>query len=692
MNRSLDISIMKKVSVLLPLSLIDYRVKNILSSLHTEINYLLSLKIDGSVLKNSDIVTSLKKIFDIRFPEFKQHEVYQSTKILLTTWESQVSSDNSKSTIEALQGGNIVNIPIEDLSQDVIESMGISYNLWKKLRMRYNTSQLFALRYVLEMLQEPEANGIALIQGPPGTGKTSTIIGMLNIILNCFQSTSTSTISTSNSYYQRILLCTPSNSAIDELLTRLENSMLDREGNLHSSSSSIRIVRLGEPLANASENIISYTLDRQVELEVASSPLVNLLKDVDMKINELLIELQSLSSNHHNMNSIKYELHKLKESKKYYETAIERVRLQSRCNILSQANIICSTLSSSGKQQFQDFIIKTNSSYPLCIIDEACQATEPSLLIPLRYRCNKLILIGDPRQLPSTILSMTNTNAGLGMSLFERLEKCQHEVVMLTTQYRMHPIIRSFISTKFYHNKLHDSSSIQQEVNDIQFSQAIIDSNVSDFIKSTNVSLPPSISLMGLQVINFFNTHTISCDTMTEERHGTSYFNDNEVWFIANLLHQLNTSTCLQDMSIGIITPYKAQVHRMKSYLSRHTNSYVNMNIEINSIDAFQGREKDLIIYSAVRTKGSTQFLSDKRRFNVAMTRCKRCLIIIGDYNLLQEDVLWKEFIHYIYKHGLVADIYKISKCQRFKSLNSNDNKVDLNCINDFTWEQRNNS
>jgi senataxin len=131
--------------------------------------------------------------------------------------------------------------------------------------------------------------------------------------------------------------------------------------------------------------------------------------------------------------------------KLFAEMNVERMRSSIRAAILNEADIVASTLSSSGKQQFLDHILREQLTFDTAIVDEAAQTTEPSTLIPLRYGCRCLMLVGDPRQLPATVLSPRAEQAGLGRSLFERLEAAGHEVVMLSVQYRMHPGNRYYL-------------------------------------------------------------------------------------------------------------------------------------------------------------------------------------------------------------------------------------------------------
>ena len=154
------------------------------------------------------------------------------------------------------------------------------------------------------------------------------------------------------------------------------------------------------------------------------------------------------------------------------ETAVERLRSSVRKQLLFEAELVACTLSSSGQQQFLDHILEHDIRFDAAIVDEAAQTTEPSTLIPIRYGCRKLILVGDPRQLPATVLAPQAEAAGLGVSLFERLERSGHEVVMLTEQHRMHPEIRLFPSQHFYQEKLADAPAITEEVERLKNSES----------------------------------------------------------------------------------------------------------------------------------------------------------------------------------------------------------------------------
>lgn len=249
--------------------------------------------------------------------------------------------------------------------------------------------------------------------------------------------------SSQSSVRRRLLICAPSNTAIDEILLRLAKGVYDSQGSIRT----IRIVRLGDTSEGSmSLSINKLTLDAQIEERlVEDSNWMKLCeaKEGIMCADKEIVALKAIfnrtSAIESKLKTLLRDLSTLKQTKLWAEINVERVRSLLRHQILFEADVVGSTLSSSGKKQFLDLALRDDIIFDTCIIDEAAQATEPSCLIPLRLGCRRLVLVGDPRQLPATIHSKESTDAGLGTSLFERLERAEHEVVMLTIQYRMHP-------------------------------------------------------------------------------------------------------------------------------------------------------------------------------------------------------------------------------------------------------------
>lgn len=275
-------------------------------------------------------------------------------------------------------------------------------------------------------------------------GKTKTVLGMISALLYAknlnkvdqnSSSSSTSTTSMNKSISNRLLVCAPSNGAVDELLSRLlSNGIVDAYG----KTSKPKMVRLGKPLDGSPPSIDSLTLDTQIEDIVTKDPIYlefdQSLKEYgefqkqikDFELNYLRADKEEVRKR------MKIQLTKLKSKKINSEILLNQKRVLLRKEILESAQIVASTLSSSGQSLLVDHIVEHNITFDTVIVDEAGQSTEPATLIPLRYGCRRLVLVGDVRQLPAYVCSKEAEKAGLGVSLFERLEKAGHEIVMLT--------------------------------------------------------------------------------------------------------------------------------------------------------------------------------------------------------------------------------------------------------------------
>jgi superfamily I DNA and/or RNA helicase len=443
---------------------LETEIQKLESSLLMELNELKDYKVDPSILKTTGIgkllVQLVKKCKSSSAPSADSTNFISVAEQLIEKWRILVREYSN--TVKNLKGGNIIKIPPMN---EITIPVGLSTRLWKTLKEKYNESQLFAIKYVVDQFEKQQDTRIALVQGPPGTGKTSTIIGIVSALLNHAgfglpnQSTSSAV---TNFQQQRLLICAPSNAAIDEILTRLSLfGIYNHDGQLVNNQ--LRIVRLGEPpgssdSVNYSPLIHSLTLDHQIELKMQTEDLYikslqtqELLSSLEQQSNEIQSQIrlcrfsnaanvsQQMKQYEEKLKTVKYQLYEIRNQKILYEISLERLKNKIRSQLLLEANVVGTTLSSSGKQQFLDYIIKENVFFTTTIIDEAAQTTEPSTLIPLRFGCKRLVLVGDPRQLPATVLSRKAERFGLARSLFERLERAEHDVVMLTIQYRMHP-------------------------------------------------------------------------------------------------------------------------------------------------------------------------------------------------------------------------------------------------------------
>lgn len=309
-------------------------------------------------------------------------------------------------------------------------------------------------------------------------------------------------------------------------------------------------------------------------------------------------------------------------------TAKEKFHLRdllrhSEATILKKTEVVCCTCSTAGNRRLNLLKFKT------VLIDESSQATEPGSLIPIVKGCTQLVLVGDQMQLGPCVQSRAAEKLGLGKSLFERMIELGHSPITLKVQYRMHPCLAEFPNQMFYENLLQNGVDERER-------------------EHPGINFPwPSSETPIIFWSTFGNEEKLANEV--------SYMNLKE----AQKCERVVTRFLEQGISptqIGIITTYQGQriylIQHMSKYGPMHENLYCQ--VEIESIDAFQGREKDYIILSCVRSNKSRDlgFLSDFRRLNVALTRAKYGLVLIGNPSVLSESAIWYHLLAYLRQKG----------------------------------------
>lgn len=271
-------------------------------------------------------------------------------------------------------------------------------------------------------------------------------------------------------------------------------------------------------------------------------------------------------------------------------------------DIIGNADVVCATVIGSGMGLLKNF------NFHFVVLDEAAQIIEPACLIPLSKGSVQVVMVGDQCQLPATVMSHEAQIAGLDVSLFDRLISIGMEVHMLAMQYRMHPIIAEFPSWRFYNHKLETGLRPADR--------------------------PVISSLLGTMAI----IHVADA----ENSQGMSKSNAAEAECIMYLLKQLKAIQPLNE--VGVITPYSGQVSCIRQSV-RSLGSEVDQ-VQVSSVDAFQGSEKEAILLSMVRSnlRGDIGFVADWRRLNVAATRAKRLLVVVGNVVTLSQHALWRDF------------------------------------------------
>lgn len=439
---------------------------------------------------------------------------------------------------------------------------------------------------------------------------------------------------------KKLLVCAPSNAAVDELVMRFKDGVKT----VHGQDRKISIVRLGRS-DTINVNVKDVTLEELVnaKLNVASNKKTNTGEDINSlmmahkatceKINALRSRLEEMKDQGKSSTADEereYEL--LKRKRQQLSTNIDTARdngniasrdaeinrRQIQQGVLDGAHVICATLSGSGHDMFQNL----NIEFETVIIDEAAQSIELSALIPLKYGCSKCILVGDPKQLPPTVLSREAARFQYEQSLFVRMQANHpNDVHLLDTQYRMHPEISSFPSKAFYDGKLLDGPGM-----------------LPLRTKPWHMS-----DILG--PYRFFDVE----GTQQSAPRGHSLINVAEIEVALRLFKRLTTDCRGYDFhnKVGIITPYKSQLAELRVRFAQDFGRTILETVEFNTTDAFQGRESEVIIFSCVRAsiKKSIGFLDDIRRMNVGITRAKCSLWVLGNSRSLMNGEFWAKLI-----------------------------------------------
>lgn len=459
-----------------------------------------------------------------------------------------------------------------------------------KLESDLNDGQKSAVENALK------SSDVALIQGPPGTGKSHTIIHLVKELQN---------------RNQKILITAQSNGAVDNILRKLEEFELPA-------------MRIGNPI-RVNKDLISSTLDSKIYEHENQKLIENQYETIQQLKKEQEkytkserrytrglshIELLELASSNKGTRgipvgmilSMKPWLEKQVEINDCFKK-IDEIRKKIETELFEKHPIILTTNITAGSE------ILENKLFDVLIMDEAAQSTIPSSLIPIE-KSKKYILVGDTKQLPATILSQKSKDLNLDLSLMESIDrKISNISIILETQYRMNRAINDLTSEMFYNGKLKPSKFVENRY-------------ITELGKNIEwIDIDSEESFKGQSIVNI------------EEK-------DKVIALVGNL-----KSCNIESKNIGIIAPYKAQTNLIKQEIK-------DENIEIDTVDGFQGREKSIIILSMVRnnTNKNLGFLTDYRRLNVSISRAQSKLYIIGNKKHLSTDKTYKQLINLICK------------------------------------------
>lgn len=450
-----------------------------------------------------------------------------------------------------------------------------------------NDSQKNAVQNILQ------AQDIAIIHGPPGTGKTTTLVAAIVETLK---------------NERQVLVCAPSNTAVDWLTEKL-------------NAQHVKVTRLGHP-ARVSDTLEHLTLDGKIEKHPDYKYYKNLLKQSEQMRRQALKFKRHFGKQERNERQ-----HMLRDAKRLKQDALKLEEYISK-HVLEHSQVLASTLAGSASYMLN------HRTFSTLFIDEAAQALEGATWIPI-LKANRVVMAGDHQQLPPTIKSFEAAKSGLENTLFEKIIKKHSQAAhMLSVQYRMNEQIMEFSNQKFYKG------------------------NLKAYEANKNHVLYPNLA-----PVEFVDTAGCGFSEIQDEET-LSRYNPEEAKLVVSHLERLfeeilqkienkeieNPKEFIDNFSVGVLSTYKAQVYLLRDLIRKNDllTNYSNQ-ITIHTVDGFQGQEREVMYISLVRSneKGEIGFLKDLRRFNVAITRAKKRLVVFGDSATLGSDEFYKDFLDY---------------------------------------------
>ena len=428
-----------------------------------------------------------------------------------------------------------------------------------------------------------------VVHGPPGTGKTTTLVEGI------FETLKRET---------QVMVCSQSNMAVDWISEKLVDH-------------GIPVLRIGNP-TRVNDKMLSFTYERRFE----SHPDYPLLWQIRKSIRELHNQKHKCDSHHQKLSRLR-------------DRATD-IELRISSSLFDSARVVACTLVGSANR------LLVGKHFSTLFIDEASQAIEPACWIAIR-RCGKVVFAGDHKQLPPTIKCYEAHLGGLGKTLMERVtENVPSCVSLLNIQYRMNEQIMRFSSDYFYDGKVeaspsvHDRSILDYDI-PIEWIDTSTYSSVSDSVTNTEEEEKPTYK-----------------ETFVGNRMGRLNKDEGRLTMslLSSYIEKIGKERMLEEnIDIGLITPYKLQLNYLRSLIKTIPElKPFRKQISINTVDGFQGQERDIIVLSLVRSNdyGNIGFLNDLRRMNVALTRARMKVVIIGDSVTLCHHPFYRKLKSYV--------------------------------------------
>lgn len=433
------------------------------------------------------------------------------------------------------------------------------------------------------------AKDVEVVHGPPGTGKTTTLVEAIYETLH---------------RETQVLVCAQSNMAVDWISEKLVDH-------------GVPVLRIGNP-SRVNDKMLSFTYERKFESHPDYPELWSIRKTI-----------RQMKENRKRGDNIHQKIARLRDRATELEMTIN-------AQLFDEARVVACTLVGSANK------LLVRHKFSTLFIDEAAQALEPACWIATR-RASRVILAGDHQQLPPTIKCYEAMKQGLGKTLMERIVENQPEAVtLLKVQYRMNDTIMKFSSDWFYHGEVESDESVKhRSVLDWEHPIQWIDGN--EMLQQVNEELQEEEKLN----IDF-------TEQFIGENHGRINKAEAELVLstLKNYIDKIGGERFLSErLDVGIISPYKVQTQYLRQQIrKREEFRPFRQVISVNTVDGFQGQERDIILISLVRSNenGQIGFLSDLRRMNVAMTRARMKLMIFGDKETLLHHAFYRKLIQYV--------------------------------------------
>lgn len=472
----------------------------------------------------------------------------------------------------------------EDKRQEIEKN---EYSEFENSLRNLNESQKSAVQNILK------AQDIAIIHGPPGTGKTTTLVAAIVETLK---------------NERQVLVCAPSNTAVDWLTEKL-------------NAQNVRVTRLGHP-ARVNETLEHLTLDGKIEKHPDYKYYKSLLKQSEQMRRQALKFKRNFGKQERNERQ-----HMLRDAKRLKQDALKLEEYISK-HVLEHSQVLACTLAGSASYMLN------HRTFSTLFVDEAAQALEGATWIPI-LKANRVVMAGDHQQLPPTIKSLEAAKSGLENTLFEKIiKKHPKSAHMLSVQYRMNEQIMEFSNQKFYKGNL---KAFETNKNHVLYQ---------------NLAPVEFVDTAGCGFAEVQDEETLSRYNPEEARLVVSHLERlfEEILLKIDNKEIENPKEFIDNFSVGVLSTYKAQVYLLRDLIRKNDFlSNYSSQITIHTVDGFQGQEREVMYISLVRSneKGEIGFLKDLRRFNVAITRAKKRLVVFGDSATLGSDEFYKDFLDY---------------------------------------------